>query len=527
MIGSGFIGLEAAQGLLRRGLQVTVVEALGQVLPRMLDAEMAERVQRRLESHGVDVLVSSPAEAVLGGAYGVRAVQAGGREIPCDLVVCAAGVRADLPMLDGSGIATAKGVVVDDRMQTSQPDVYAAGDIIELNGDVFPNWPNAVSTGRVAGSNMMGVDRRHAGLEAFNVVRIFDVPVASFGALTGDHVLRWEQAGTSYRKVAVTDGKVAGAQLWGDVNGAGLYHELMKKGLRHRPRLCDDLPSPRFGYGSMLRPARAMRGGAAVEGESVKIAVTGKGGVGKTTVTALLAHHFARQGRPVLAIDADPSPCLGPALGFPDDKLLNLRPIAEMGELIAERTGAPAKSSMGAFFRLNPQVSDLPERFSDIHDGIRLLAAGRGAGRRIGLHLPCERAAQGAGAARHRAAGRSCPAGPVCRRRASGARDGGGGGRDAGGGRADQSQHADGAADQGARGGHRHSQLLLLIGNKATGDDDRRFFEENAGDIPLAGCLGAAPEAVTADRTGKVLYDIAPHLAADIGVIAGKLKPAA
>ena len=107
----------------------------------------------------------------------------------------------------------------------------------------------------------------------------------------------------------------------------------------------------------------------------MKIAVAGKGGVGKTTVTALLAHHFAQAGRPVLAIDADPSPCLGPALGFPDAKLLELRPIAEMGELIAERTGTSAKSAAG-FFRLNPNVADLPERFSVVHRGIRLLLLG-------------------------------------------------------------------------------------------------------------------------------------------------------
>ena len=124
----------------------------------------------------------------------------------------------------------------------------------------------------------------------------------------------------------------------------------------------------------------------------MKIAVAGKGGVGKTTVTALLAHHFAQAGRPVLAIDADPSPCLGPALGFPDEKLLELRPIAEMGELIAERTGSSAKSAAG-FFRLNPNVADLPERFSVVHRGIRLLLLGAVQEGGIGLHLPRERVA--------------------------------------------------------------------------------------------------------------------------------------
>ncbi len=108
----------------------------------------------------------------------------------------------------------------------------------------------------------------------------------------------------------------------------------------------------------------------------MKIAVAGKGGVGKTTLTGLLAYHYAAKGREVLAIDADPSPCLGPALGFPAEKLDALSPIAEMRELIAERTGSDPKQSAGGFFKLNPHVSDLPERFSARHNDIQLLLLG-------------------------------------------------------------------------------------------------------------------------------------------------------
>jgi nitrite reductase (NADH) large subunit len=254
VIGSGFIGLEAAQALARLGLRVTVVEALDQVLPRMLDGELADRVRRRLLDHGVNVLLGSPAEGVVEGSDGVAAVSAGGREIPCELVVCAAGVRADLSLLSGSGVAAERGVLVDDRMRTSQPDIYAAGDVIELNGEFFPNWPNAVATGRIAGCNMTAGDRRLARLANFNVVRIFDVPAASFGSLSGERILRWESEGV-LRKVAITGGKVAGAQLWGKVDGTGLYHELMNKGA-DVTALARDLPSPWFGYGRMVRPAR-------------------------------------------------------------------------------------------------------------------------------------------------------------------------------------------------------------------------------------------------------------------------------
>ncbi len=107
----------------------------------------------------------------------------------------------------------------------------------------------------------------------------------------------------------------------------------------------------------------------------MKIAVSGKGGVGKTTLSALLAQHYADQGRDVLAVDGDPSPCLAGALGLPCDLREKLHPIAEMDELIEERTGAKPGAS-GGFFTLNPRVDDLPDRFSVTHRGVRLLEMG-------------------------------------------------------------------------------------------------------------------------------------------------------
>jgi CO dehydrogenase maturation factor len=107
----------------------------------------------------------------------------------------------------------------------------------------------------------------------------------------------------------------------------------------------------------------------------MKLAITGKGGVGKTTLTALLAQVYADAGRDVLAVDADPSPCLAGALGFPDELRAKLHPIAEMDELIEERTGAKP-GTVGGFFTLNPRVDDIPDRFSVVHRGVRLLEMG-------------------------------------------------------------------------------------------------------------------------------------------------------
>ncbi|MBI5946000.1 MAG: AAA family ATPase [Chloroflexi bacterium] len=107
----------------------------------------------------------------------------------------------------------------------------------------------------------------------------------------------------------------------------------------------------------------------------MKLAITGKGGVGKTTLTALLAQAYADQGRDVLAVDADPSPCLAGALGFPEELRAQLHPIAEMDSLIEERTGAKP-GTVGGFFTINPRVDDIPERFSILHRGVRLLEMG-------------------------------------------------------------------------------------------------------------------------------------------------------
>ena len=119
----------------------------------------------------------------------------------------------------------------------------------------------------------------------------------------------------------------------------------------------------------------------------MKIAITGKGGVGKTTLASLLSHIFAAEGKKVIAVDADPDANLASALGISKDQAEKIIPIADMAELIEERTGAKA-GSMGSIFKLNPRVDDLPEGIGYRMNGINLLIMGKSKAAASGCYCP-------------------------------------------------------------------------------------------------------------------------------------------
>jgi CO dehydrogenase maturation factor len=243
----------------------------------------------------------------------------------------------------------------------------------------------------------------------------------------------------------------------------------------------------------------------------MKIAITGKGGVGKTTLTALLACALRDLGCQVLAIDADPSPCLGAALGFPADLVAGLTPIAEMDELIFERTGAQPGTT-GGYFKINPRVDDLPDRFSAVHQGIRLLELGAvkmgGAGcicpesatlRSLVTHILLRRdevvlldlyaGVEHLGRATASAVDTMLVVvEPTARSLATAA----------------QIQRL--AHDVGL-------QRLQLVGSKVGTEADRAFIAENNPGMPVLGFLPDDPAVRQADRQGRAAYDASPVLA--------------
>jgi CO dehydrogenase maturation factor len=242
----------------------------------------------------------------------------------------------------------------------------------------------------------------------------------------------------------------------------------------------------------------------------MKLAITGKGGVGKTTLTSLLAYAFTDREYQVMAIDADPSPCLGAALGFPDDLLSGLTPIARLDELIMERTGAKPGTT-GGFFKLNPRVDDLPDEYSAAYRGIRLLELGAvemgGAGcicpesamlRSLTTHLLLRRdevilmdlyaGVEHLGRATADAVDAMLiVVEPTARSLAT-------------------------AEQIKALAEDIKLQRLFIVGSKTANVMDQTFIQDHAPDIPVLGFLDSDPKVREADRSGQPVYDLSPTL---------------
>ncbi|NLB75824.1 MAG: FAD-dependent oxidoreductase [Crenarchaeota archaeon] len=188
IMGAGLIGLELGVGLIERGLKVTVVEMLPQVLPQLLDGDMAKMVQQHLEEKGMRILLNRSVEEFLGEEK-VTAIKASGEIYEADLFISAFGVRANTKLAVEAGIQLGEslGIKTNARMETEEKDVYAVGDCAEATNIIIhkPMCPQlgtvAVRQGKVAGANAAGSYSLFSGVLASAVTRLFEIEAGNTG----------------------------------------------------------------------------------------------------------------------------------------------------------------------------------------------------------------------------------------------------------------------------------------------------------------------------------------------------------
>jgi CO dehydrogenase maturation factor len=252
-----------------------------------------------------------------------------------------------------------------------------------------------------------------------------------------------------------------------------------------------------------------------------KLAITGKGGVGKTTLAAILARLYAAEGRPVLAIDADPDANLGAALGVSEEQLRKVTPIASMDELIRERTGS-RPGTTGGIFKLNPKVDDIPERFSVQRDGVRLLVMGTV--KKGGSGCICPESALLKSLLTHL----------LLRREEVVILDMEAGIEHLGRGTASAVNAFITVVEPGRRSLDTARAVRKLaedigirkcyvVGNKIAGDADRQFIADNLPDFELLGFISQNPRIVEADREGVSPYDRDSLVVDEVTAIKDKL----
>ncbi|MFH1775791.1 MAG: FAD-dependent oxidoreductase [Chloroflexota bacterium] len=240
VIGGGLIGVSVAEALVKRGVGVSVVEMKERILNTILDETASALAADALGRAGVDIITGHTVAEIVGDS--ARGAASGvtlddGSGLAADLVIVAIGVRPRTEMVADNGIQMNRGIAVSRRMATSQPDVYACGDVAEAYDFVYgdnrltPIWPNAYLGGRVAGFNMAGIPAEYPGGTAMNALKYFGLSIVSAGVVNcldnGYEVLA-ETDGSTYRKVVLQNGVLVGMVFTGDIEKAGIVLSLMQ-----------------------------------------------------------------------------------------------------------------------------------------------------------------------------------------------------------------------------------------------------------------------------------------------------------
>ena len=242
MIGSGFIGFIMLNAMYKRGWSLAVVEREAHVLPRMLNAQAAGLVSDWLNQKNVALHTAAAATEITENNDGSKCLHlANGTRIDADLVVVATGVQPNLQLLQGTGISVADGVQVNQYMQTSHPDIYAAGDIVQganlLGGvaEIHAIQPTAIDQGRIAAANMTGQQTAYAGSLAMNVLDVCGLQCASYGDWLNHEAEAMSICNEQehiYRRMIWQDDRMIGSMFVGKANDLGMLTDIgMSKGM--------------------------------------------------------------------------------------------------------------------------------------------------------------------------------------------------------------------------------------------------------------------------------------------------------
>jgi NAD(P)H-nitrite reductase large subunit len=271
VIGGGLIGLKAADALVKRKIDVTVVELADHILSLTLDETASTILEKALREQGVHLLTSNTAEAILGDGHAESVRLSNGKILKTQMVIVAIGVNPNIELFREPSLRIEKGILVNERMETTIPNVYAAGDVTQAYDKILksyrtiPVWPNAYLQGKIAGYQMAGSEKfRYEGSFMMNSIEVAHIPTISIGLTNppssdGYQVIKtFDHLSNVYRKVVLKGDVIVGAIFTGHIDRAGIITGLLRDGTKVKG-FKKELMSEQFGLVSFPKTLRKER----------------------------------------------------------------------------------------------------------------------------------------------------------------------------------------------------------------------------------------------------------------------------
>lgn len=221
MIGGGVLGLEAGNALKKAGNYITVAEFFPRLLPRQMDTIGAGILKAQLEKTGFSFYLGAKSREITGAATAEALVLDDGTRIDCDMIIISAGVRPNSLLAQKLELPVEKGVIVNNKMETGIPDIYAAGDLVQHNNIFYGLWPAAEKQGEIAGINMAGGNAEYHGTTISNTLKVTGIDLCAAGDIDAegqkDAIVFKDIDNYIYKKLVIQDNTIVGAILYGDI----------------------------------------------------------------------------------------------------------------------------------------------------------------------------------------------------------------------------------------------------------------------------------------------------------------------
>ncbi|MDF7806869.1 FAD-dependent oxidoreductase [Pontiellaceae bacterium B12219] len=217
-IGGGILGMETAGALAKQDADVTVLEAFDYLMPMQLNPEGSKVLAQHLSTLNIDVVTDAIADCLIGDGHVTGVHLKRGQLLPAEVVVITAGDRANTDLLEEAGLTVKKGVLVDNFLRTTNPDIYAVGDVAEHDGVRYGAWSPALYMGKIAGMNAAGIPTEFGGIPRSHLLKVLGKPMLSIGiikATDGSYRMIEDHADGGYRMFMFRDDRFVGCLLIG------------------------------------------------------------------------------------------------------------------------------------------------------------------------------------------------------------------------------------------------------------------------------------------------------------------------